>query len=128
MKIDFYSKTILTIIALSLLKIAFTKNDFIDSATAQPSNVQKITICDVGGYRCAGVDNNGHLKINWIYRVIADNSIKFCLKKYPKIFTFYLTRNLWIWIKVTKIQVKNVVARFDLKLNHFRLRKSVWKY
>ena len=60
MKIDLYTKGILTVIALSLVVIAFKDVDPISKAFAHNGNVvHKIAICTQNGFRCASVGNLG---------------------------------------------------------------------
>lgn len=55
MKLDKYTRIILTVIAVNLTIQSLSKIDFINSATAQyGSNAQKVTICDASGSRCGG--------------------------------------------------------------------------
>ena len=49
---DNYTKFILTVIAVSMFKIAFFEMKTIESAYAD-NKVHKIAICDKGGYNCA---------------------------------------------------------------------------
>ena len=64
MKIDLYTKGILTVIALSLVVMAFKDVDPISKAFAHGGDVvHKITICDQNGYRCTKVVN-GNLAIS----------------------------------------------------------------
>ena len=57
MKIDLYTKGILTVIALSLLVMAFKDVDPINSAFAHSGGVHKIAICDSTGYNCTKIVN-----------------------------------------------------------------------
>ena len=57
MKIDIYTKVVMTVIAVSLVKIAFT-DVLINPAFARGS-VQKIAICGEDGRRCARVRSSG---------------------------------------------------------------------
>jgi hypothetical protein len=60
MKIDLYTKGILTVIALSLVVMAFKDVDPISQAFAHSGNVvHKIAICQENGFRCASVGNSG---------------------------------------------------------------------
>jgi hypothetical protein len=52
MKIDFYTKMMLTIIAVSLSVIAFKPSV---SYGTSLRDVQKVVICDSSGFYCAGV-------------------------------------------------------------------------
>ena len=54
MKIDIYTKVVMTVIAVSLVKIAFTDVNIVNPAFAQ-SGVQKIAICDGRGAYCTEV-------------------------------------------------------------------------
>ena len=64
MKIDLYTKGILTVIALSLVVMAFKDIDPISKAFAHGGDVvHKIAICDQNGYRCTKVVN-GNLAIS----------------------------------------------------------------
>ena len=53
----------MTVIALSLTKIAFIDYDFINNAHAQSNKIQKIAICDSSGYRCVQIGNDGKLNV-----------------------------------------------------------------
>lgn len=53
MKVDFYTKSILTIIALALSVIAM--KEFPPSAEATSSDVQKVAICSENGKDCIGI-------------------------------------------------------------------------
>tara|TARA_A100001011_G_C14038823_1_gene726872 strand:+ start:226 stop:426 length:201 start_codon:yes stop_codon:yes gene_type:complete len=56
MKIDFYSKVVMTVIAVALVKIALSDVSLIDPVSASSGNkVQMIAICDRYGNRCAGL-------------------------------------------------------------------------
>ena len=56
MTFDLYTKFVITVIAVSLLKIAFYEVHLIDIASASPANkVQKIAICNEYGTSCAQV-------------------------------------------------------------------------
>lgn len=54
MMVDRYTKTILTVIALSLVVIAAENLHW--SAKAQSRDVQKVAICDVAGVFCADTE------------------------------------------------------------------------
>jgi hypothetical protein len=58
MKIDIYTKVVMTVIAVSLVKIAFTDVSIVNPAFAR-SGVQKIAICDDRGSYCVGVRSSG---------------------------------------------------------------------
>lgn len=55
MKIDNYSKAVLTVIAAALVIIA--AENLVRPSLAQ-TNIQKVAICDLTGQYCAGVRNN----------------------------------------------------------------------
>ena len=56
MKIDLYTKVIMSVIAIALVKIAFTDMSLVNSVFAGAGDkVHKIAICNEGGDRCAGV-------------------------------------------------------------------------
>ena len=61
MKIDLYTKGILTVIALSLVVIAFKDVDPISKAFAHSGGVHKIAICNETGEYCSDLysDING---------------------------------------------------------------------
>lgn len=62
MKIDFYSKVVMTVIAVALVKIAFGDVSLINPVSASSGNkIQMIAICDRYGNRCADL-KNGLLK------------------------------------------------------------------
>ena len=59
MKIDFYSKVVMTVIAVALVKIAFSDVSLINPVSASSGNkVQMIAICDRYGNRCAGLKDD----------------------------------------------------------------------
>ena len=64
MKIDLYTKGILTVIALSLVVMAFKDVDPISKAFAHSGNntIHKIAICGPQGYDCARIYRS-HLQI-----------------------------------------------------------------
>ena len=64
MKLDLYVKTLLTIITLSLVKIAFLDTQFTTMANAESNKVQKISICAPKGYQCAKITSDGKLMVN----------------------------------------------------------------
>ena len=64
MKLDLYVKTLLTIITLSLVKIAFLDTEFTKMANAESYKVQKISICAPNGYQCAKITVDGKLMLN----------------------------------------------------------------
>jgi len=51
---DFYTKTMLTVIAVALVAIAARGFDVVGSANASRHEVHKVVICDTDG-ECAGV-------------------------------------------------------------------------
>ena len=53
-KIDLYTKIILSVIAISLFVIA-TKSVATDAYASSESDVQKVVICHEGGYPCVGI-------------------------------------------------------------------------
>ncbi len=53
MQIDLYTKSILTVIAISLLTIAL--QNFIPVANADKTKIQRVAICDLLNGRCAVV-------------------------------------------------------------------------
>jgi hypothetical protein len=65
MKIDLYTKVVMTVIAVSLVEIAFTDVSFVNSASAKKFNsnahplVQKIAICDKLGWNCVDTSPSG---------------------------------------------------------------------
>ena len=59
MKIDLYTKGILTVIALSLVVIAFSKTPVIKEALAQSGT--QVKICDAMGIFCAETTGGLHL-------------------------------------------------------------------
>ena len=59
MKIDIYTKAVLTIIAVSLSAIAIQMA--IGSAHAHAGGVQKVAICDELGRYCAWLSSDGRL-------------------------------------------------------------------
>ena len=63
MKIDLYTKGILTVIAFSLVVMALKDVDSINNAFAHSGGVHKIAICDCSGYHCTKIVN-GMLNIN----------------------------------------------------------------
>ena len=62
MKIDLYTKGILTVIALSLVVMAFKDVSPVNEAFAQSNKVHKIAICNPDGVRCAGIGKMGITK------------------------------------------------------------------
>lgn len=63
MKIDLYTKGILTVIALSLVVMAFKDADPVNNAFAHNGNVvHKIAICNEYGNACA-VSGRGWLRV-----------------------------------------------------------------
>ena len=58
MKTDIYTKIIMTVIAVALVKIAFQDTQAIKPLFAHngSNDVHKIAICDKGGYNCVGID------------------------------------------------------------------------
>ncbi len=62
MKIDLYTKGILTVIALSLVVMAFKDVDPISQAFAHSGGVHKIAICTESGFSCTDV-RSGSLNI-----------------------------------------------------------------
>ena len=63
MKLDLYVKTLLTIITLSLVKIAFLDTQFTKMANAESNKVQKISICAPNGYQCVKVTSDGKILV-----------------------------------------------------------------
>ena len=63
MKTDTYTKIIMTVIAVALVKIAFQDTQGIKPLFAHNdgNEVHKIAICDKGGFNCVGIDN-GYFK------------------------------------------------------------------
>ena len=61
MKLDLYTKGILTVIAFSLVVIAFKDTNPISNAFAHSGGnvVHKIAICSPNGSKCTGVGWNG---------------------------------------------------------------------
>lgn len=59
MKIDFYTKAVLTIIAVSLSAITIQLT--IGSAHAHTGGIQKVAICDELGRYCAWLSSDGRL-------------------------------------------------------------------
>ena len=57
MKIDLYTKGMLTVIAFSLIVMAFKDVDPINNAFAHSGGVHKIAICDSSGYHCTKIVN-----------------------------------------------------------------------
>tara|TARA_R110000803_G_scaffold133730_2_gene200877 strand:+ start:81 stop:302 length:222 start_codon:yes stop_codon:yes gene_type:complete len=55
MKIDLYTKGILTVIALSLVVMAFKDVSPVNEAFAQSNKVHKIAICNSDGEPCASI-------------------------------------------------------------------------
>jgi hypothetical protein len=55
MKIDLYTKGILTVIALSLVVMAFKDVSPVNEAHAQSNKVVKMAICTSDGERCASI-------------------------------------------------------------------------
>jgi hypothetical protein len=64
MKIDFYTKAVLTVIAVSLAIIAIRAVPLIGPAVAQFDEPLSVRICDdFFDTRCANVDNQGRLSV-----------------------------------------------------------------
>jgi hypothetical protein len=59
MKIDRYTKIVLTIIAATLVWIAGQNTFYVKNVNAQ-SGIMKVALCDVNGFRCAGIFNDGY--------------------------------------------------------------------
>ena len=49
---DFYTKGVLTVIAIALLVIAYRGFNFVDPAQASYAPVQKVQICNRSGQEC----------------------------------------------------------------------------
>ena len=64
MKIDNYTKTILTLIAVGIIGINFHifNGSIVSSATASNHQIHKIAICDLDG-KCSRLSNNGRIRI-----------------------------------------------------------------
>jgi hypothetical protein len=57
MKIDLYTKVIMSVIAIALVKIAFTDMSLVNPVFAGADDkVHRIAICDDQGRRCADID------------------------------------------------------------------------
>jgi hypothetical protein len=64
MKIDLYTKAVLTVIALALTVIAIRAVPLIGPAVAQFPEPLNVRICDdFFDTRCANVDNDGRLEV-----------------------------------------------------------------
>jgi hypothetical protein len=70
MKVDLYTKTILTIIAASLAVIA--GRGFIGPSAAADDGLTKVVICDLKG-RCAGVRPQPHFPNAGALLTVTDN-------------------------------------------------------
>ena len=53
MHIDYYTKAVLTVIAVALTISAM--QNMVNVSNAQQSSIQKVTICDENGERCASI-------------------------------------------------------------------------
>ena len=52
---DFYTKGVLTVIAIALLVIAYRGFNFVDPAQASYAPVQKVQICNRSGQECVDI-------------------------------------------------------------------------
>ncbi len=65
MKFDLYTKVVMTVIAVSLMKIAFTDMSLVNSVSASSGDkVQKIAICNKSGTRCSKISSGYSLKVS----------------------------------------------------------------
>ena len=63
MHVDYYTKAVLTVIAVALTISAM--QNMVNVSNAQQSSIQKVTICDENGERCASIASVGAERPFW---------------------------------------------------------------